>query len=610
MRKGLIFFLCFILIFATVSSSFPANAQYTSSSLKDRTIEEIIQKYKEAPFDFDMYKSVEYDVEPSAKAPYNAGKVKAEYLQEALNCVNLIRFVAGLPGDIELDDTYVSYAQHGAVTLKAVDKLTHYPDKPSDMPQDFFNRGYTGTSSSNAGWGFSNIVKSLLAYMEDSDQYNIEMVGHRQWLLNPPMKKIGFGYYGDYTTTYVFDHSRVERIEYDYIAWPAKNYMPIDLIPAGNDSIYAWSVHLGDAYDMPSIDNVTVTLTRKNDGKVWKISKNSASSGGKTYFNVTNWGCLRKTIIFRPALGETETYREGDIYNVRITGLTKGGRPAEISYSVEFFRLFKPEPVKAGLDEGTYFNSATVSFSCDTPGARIIYTTDGSDPRVRGYVYREPVKITESTTFKVVATRYNSYSEVSTFSYKIEPVSDWAEADIKKALSAQLVPPALQGKYKENTTRSDFCKLAVNLLVRVMGKPLNEILKEKGVTVREDSFSDTSDYEILAANALGIVKGIGNGLFNPNGMITRQEAAVMLTRTANVMGINKPNASPETFVDSNQFAAWAKDGIIFVSSLLDSKTGKKVMGGVGNNRFSPLESYTREQSIITMLRLYNVAQSR
>ncbi|HHV99215.1 MAG TPA: S-layer homology domain-containing protein [Clostridiaceae bacterium] len=38
-------------------------------------------------------------------------------------------------------------------------------------------------------------------------------------------------------------------------------------------------------------------------------------------------------------------------------------------------------------------------------------------------------------------------------------------------------------------------------------------------------------------------------------------------------------------------------------------TGKKgLMGGVGNNRFSPHGNFTREQSIVTMLRLFHVVK--
>jgi len=36
--------------------------------------------------------------------------------------------------------------------------------------------------------------------------------------------------------------------------------------------------------------------------------------------------------------------------------------------------------------------------------------------------------------------------------------------------------------------------------------------------------------------------------------------------------------------------------------------GSGIMGGVGDNRFDPQGEYTREQSILTMLRLYKLAK--
>lgn len=49
--------------------------------------------------------------------------------------------------------------------------------------------------------------------------------------------------------------------------------------------------------------------------------------------------------------------------------------------------------------------SVAVSIVCDTPGAEIYYTTDGSDPFTSsGTKYTEPVVINDTTTFKAVAT--------------------------------------------------------------------------------------------------------------------------------------------------------------------------------------------------------------
>ncbi len=565
---------------------------------EERTLDEIKAKYRERPFPFRAFKDVEYDIEPSAVFPYSAGKVKEDFLKEALDCVNFIRYLEGFPDDIILNETYIDYAQHGAVLLAAIDQLTHSPSQPADMPDDFYAIAYTGPSSSNCGWGYTNILHSIQSYMNDSDSSNINRVGHRRWLLNPAMQRIGFGYYNYYTDTYVFDSSRQNPIQVDYVSWPTKNYMPFEFM----ERDLAWSVNLGDAYDYPVPDSVSVLLTRRSDGKSWIFNRHSDFTGTMNYFNIENspYG-MSKCIIFRP---DIDKYDKNDVFDVYIAGITRNGVFEDISYSVQLFPLLEPTPVKATLEEGTYINEAEIAFFCDSPDAVIFYTTDGSTPNQYSNYYYEPIKVNETTTFSAISYVNGETSQVSTFHYRIEKASEWAADGVKQAIVEKLVPASMQINYQQNITRADFCKLAVNFLIQKTGKPITEILSEKNVQTQQGAFTDTSDFDILAANALGIVNGIGNGKFNPDGLISRQEAAVMLMRTAKVLGVDNLQGTPASFSDSDDFAEWARDGIAFVSTLADKKSSQRVMSGVGNNMFSPFGTYTREQSYITMLRMF------
>ena len=265
------------------------------------------------------------------------------------------------------------------------------------------------------------------------------------------------------------------------------------------------------------------------------------------------------------------------------------------------FTLQEPASVKTSIKEGTYLNEAEVAFSCESPDAYIYYSTDDLPS---GTYYDAPIRIHKTTTFKAYSVIEDKKSEVSTFHYKIEPASQWAVKYIEQAVTLNIVPIAIQTQYLENISRADFCKLAVSFLVKKSGKTIQELMIEKNIQPGQNVFSDTTDNEILVANALGIVNGVGNGRFNPDGMISRQEAAVMLMRTASVLGITTPEATAVSFADSDDFAEWAKAGIAFVSSMVDKNSNQKVMSGVGNNLFSPLGTYTREQSIVTMLRLF------
>ena len=62
-------------------------------------------------------------------------------------------------------------------------------------------------------------------------------------------------------------------------------------------------------------------------------------------------------------------------------------------------------------------------------------------------------------------------------------------------------------------------------------KDIDAILSEKGVQINSTAFTDTIDKNVLAANnAPGIINGVGNNRFDPNGVLTTEQAIVMAQR--------------------------------------------------------------------------------
>ncbi len=190
----------------------------------------------------------------------------------------------------------------------------------------------------------------------------------------------------------------------------------------------------------------------------------------------------------------------------------------------------------------------------------------------------------------------------------IAPPDGWAKPEVDCAIAAGLVPEDMRRKYQDNITRADFCRLAANLIEVKTGMKVDVFMNTRGMSGRISDpipFTDTNDPVIIAASRLGIVYGVGNNRFDPSGIISRQDAAVMLQRTAMVLDFTEPQGIPQEFADSGRFSNYAVNAIAFVSMAEDTQTGYKIMGGTGNNNFSPLSPYTRQQAYATILRLYN-----
>lgn len=184
---------------------------------------------------------------------------------------------------------------------------------------------------------------------------------------------------------------------------------------------------------------------------------------------------------------------------------------------------------------------------------------------------------------------------------QVTEMSAWAHKEVSSAIEKNLVPTNLQSLYRNNITRSEFCDLVIQAITQVEGKSVQTLVKERTgkdyyTWIGEYPFNDTTNGNVIAAYALGIVQGRGGPSFDPYATITRQEAAAFLTRAAKVLGMDTANVITAPFADRDTVGVWFKDAVNFVHQI-------NVMSGNGNS-FSPLGSYTREQSYLTIYRLF------
>lgn len=183
-------------------------------------------------------------------------------------------------------------------------------------------------------------------------------------------------------------------------------------------------------------------------------------------------------------------------------------------------------------------------------------------------------------------------------------MADWAYEEVIQAIQHDLVPSDLQNQYYANITRGDFAIIVVQLLEVVSGKDIEDIvLEDTGKTLEELAlaypFSDTNSWDVVAANALGVINGRGEGIFDPYSAISRQDAAALLMRMGKYMGKTDVDTSGETFADNASVASYAQEAVAYVKAL-------GVMNGTSETTFSPFDTYTRQQAYMTIWRLYNV----
>jgi len=182
--------------------------------------------------------------------------------------------------------------------------------------------------------------------------------------------------------------------------------------------------------------------------------------------------------------------------------------------------------------------------------------------------------------------------------------SEWAASEIDYAIRRGIIPENLLYDFQDEITRAEFAETAVRAILVLSGALTDtdedEFAEYVTMLMDEyDPFDDTDNVFVIIAHYLHIVNGVGERTFAPDNLITRQEAAAMLTRIAAAFDYMEMGGNRMNFVDSRLFAPWATDAIEFVST-------NGIMGGIGNNEFSPLGLYTREQTFVTMIRLAEV----
>lgn len=201
--------------------------------------------------------------------------------------------------------------------------------------------------------------------------------------------------------------------------------------------------------------------------------------------------------------------------------------------------------------------------------------------------------------------------------------SNWAAEDIITAISMgyldddpdvfgyqPAVTDLLGSDYTRAITRGQFAALAIRYYETLMGDITGEDYTIP-VNSGDDVFADCSGDENMAkAFTLGILGGYNSapdrsGVYvGPNDLITREQAATMLTRLMECL-IDDFNA-----VGRTGWTIWYADNLPFTDTISDwaydgvrAVYGVGAMTGTSSTTFSAKDNYTIEQSIVTLMRI-------
>lgn len=177
-------------------------------------------------------------------------------------------------------------------------------------------------------------------------------------------------------------------------------------------------------------------------------------------------------------------------------------------------------------------------------------------------------------------------------------ISDWAQASITAADQQALVPPTFQKLSATGAvTRQEFCHVLVRLYEAATLTNTGSYADDPEIG-EGNAFSDTSDTAVVTASILGLVNGRGNGKFDPQATITRQELCVMLSNVLRAIDTSTASAAPaalEAFPDRSAVDSWAADDM---SRMVDAGILSGTARTDGTVILAPLATATREQSVL------------
>ena len=223
---------------------------------------------------------------------------------------------------------------------------------------------------------------------------------------------------------------------------------------------------------------------------------------------------------------------------------------------------FSPFEDRAQMNANNTLVSIRLRYSYDKDGENI--KTDFIDPIVLGH---------------------DSYVKKSSY---------WSKNEIDTAIKMGLILPSFKDDVSRPITRYEFTKVLMKL---------NEYIKKKKAEVSL-TFDDVSDKDINLAHSLGLVNGVGGlegNRFAGELNLTKQEMSTILYRFLNLLNVSVDDYKTFDLVDLDEVSTWAQKA---VQALLS----KGIIKGDSMKKIDPMRQVTCEESIVMIVRIFNIAK--
>ncbi len=181
-----------------------------------------------------------------------------------------------------------------------------------------------------------------------------------------------------------------------------------------------------------------------------------------------------------------------------------------------------------------------ITLKCETPGAVIYYTTDGSKPTASSTKYTGPFPVAGiSPVLKAVAIKSGSYpSEVAEFAvmdngmlFSDVDVSRWYYEPVNKAVTGGMMSGMGDGKFAPTEPMNR--AMMVQILYNIEGRP--DVSEDPANPIPDFKDVDAAAWYAKAvrwAASAGIVKGVTENEFAPKDNILREQIVTILYRYA------------------------------------------------------------------------------